>query len=393
MVHPVPEPAAPSARARYVMVGGFLGAGKTTAMAALAQRLDAQGQRVGLITNDQSSGLVDTALLRQSGFPVEEIAGGCFCCRFDSLDQAAARLTAESRPDVFLAEPVGSCTDLVATVSYPLRRIYGDRFHIAPLTVLLDPHRASRILGIAQGRSFSPKVAYVFLKQMEEADILAINKCDTTDRATVQRLAARLRSDYPRARVVEISAKTGDGVDAWLGHILAGEGARAPTMDVDYQVYAEGEAELGWLNATLDVHSTAPMDANALLLQLTDGLRTALARRHPDAEIAHLKLTLDAPDAGGQLSVVSLTGSDGAVDLRESLLDGVQAGSLIVNFRAEAPPEALAAALDEVLAAAGDRGDPGAAAVTFRERHREQFRPAPPVPTHRERIPAGGSSA
>ena len=48
-------------RARYVMIGGFLGAGKTTAVARFAQRLTDEGKRVGLISNDQSRGLVDTA--------------------------------------------------------------------------------------------------------------------------------------------------------------------------------------------------------------------------------------------------------------------------------------------------------------------------------------------
>jgi Ni2+-binding GTPase involved in maturation of urease and hydrogenase len=75
-------------RAEYIMVGGFLGAGKTTALLRLAQHMTAQGRRVGLITNDQSYGLVDSVLVGAHGFPVEEITGGCFCCRFDSLIEA-----------------------------------------------------------------------------------------------------------------------------------------------------------------------------------------------------------------------------------------------------------------------------------------------------------------
>ena len=113
--------------ARYIMIGGFLDAGKTTAVARLARHLTERGQRVGLITNDQGRELVDTKMLRSQGFATEEIPGGCFCCRFNSLVDAAGKLTAESRPDVFIAEPVGSCTDLVATVTYPLRRMYGTR--------------------------------------------------------------------------------------------------------------------------------------------------------------------------------------------------------------------------------------------------------------------------
>src|SRR4026207_1588659 len=119
---------------RYIMIGGFLGAGKTTSVARLARRLTDQGLRVGLITNDQGSELVDTAMLRSRGFATEEIAGGCFCCRFNSLLDAAKNLNDETRPDVFIAEPVGSCTDLVATVTYPLRRMYPEGFSIAPLS-------------------------------------------------------------------------------------------------------------------------------------------------------------------------------------------------------------------------------------------------------------------
>ena len=130
------------AKARYIMIGGFLGAGKTTGVLQLARLLNQQNLRVGLITNDQSHGLVDTSLLSSHGFPVEEITGGCFCCKFNSLANASARLSKNQQPDVFIAEPVGSCTDLKATVDYPLRRMYGDNYRIAPLSVMVDPIRA-----------------------------------------------------------------------------------------------------------------------------------------------------------------------------------------------------------------------------------------------------------
>ena len=101
---------------RYIMIGGFLGAGKTTLIQRFAAHINKCDQKVGLITNDQGAGLVDSAIGRSNRFPVEEISGGCFCCRFNSLIDAAVSLTEDTRPDVFLAEPVGSCTDLVATV-------------------------------------------------------------------------------------------------------------------------------------------------------------------------------------------------------------------------------------------------------------------------------------
>ena len=51
---------------RLILVGGFLGAGKTTLLWEAAHRIMENGQRVGLITNDQAPDLVDTAILLQN---------------------------------------------------------------------------------------------------------------------------------------------------------------------------------------------------------------------------------------------------------------------------------------------------------------------------------------
>ncbi len=369
-------------RARYVMIGGFLGAGKTTAVDRLARMLADRGLVVGLITNDQSTGLVDTALLRSHGFEVEEIAGRCFCCRFDSLQEAAGRLSAATRPDVFLAEPVGSCTDLVATVSYPLRRIYGDRFVVAPLSVVVDPKRAARILGLVQGRSFSDKVVYVYRKQLEEADLIVVNKCDAIEPKLQESLVAALCIEFPRAEVVCASAKEGDGLEPWLQRLLSTEGAFAPTMTVDYDTYAEGEARLGWLNATWRLSPEAPFDANAFLLRVTEALRARLAA--DGAEIGHLKMTLDPGGAAGLIAVISVVDSESEPDLHESLVDMADSATLIVNLRAEADPHRLSALVEEVF------GAENVAGIAMRREHEETLRPARPVPTHRVTVEDNG---
>ena len=131
---------------RFIMLGGFLGAGKTTAMARLARCFMAEGKRVGIVTNDQAQDLVDTHSLREQGFPVEEVAGACFCCKFDDLLGKIGSLEASQHPDVILAEPVGSCTDLIATVVQPLKDLYGKRFSVAPYAVLFKPSHGLKIL-------------------------------------------------------------------------------------------------------------------------------------------------------------------------------------------------------------------------------------------------------
>jgi G3E family GTPase len=360
------------------MIGGFLGAGKTTAVGRLARRLADAGRRVGLITNDQGRHLVDTAMLRSQGFATEEIPGGCFCCRFGSLVEAAARLTAQSCPDVFIAEPVGSCTDLVATVTYPLRRLYGDAFTVAPVSVLLDPIRALRVFGVEPGPSFSEKVLYIYRKQIEEADLVIIGKSDLLDGARMEALRQAIEARFPGREILVVSARNGTNLDAWFARLTGTEQAARTAMDVDYQVYADGEARLGWLNATVALAAKEAFDADAFLKRLAVEIQQRL--RVANAEVAHLKMTL-SPEAGfaGDLAAVSLVRNDFVPELSFHLAAPVGGGQLIINLRAEAAPDVLGTAVREGLTATA-RGFPTLQAILD---HLEHFRPGKPTPTHR----------
>jgi Ni2+-binding GTPase involved in maturation of urease and hydrogenase len=355
------------------MVGGFLGAGKTTALLRAAESLTARGLRVGLITNDQSGGLVDTALARSRDLPVEEIAGGCFCCRFTSLIEAAARLERDARPDVFLAEPVGSCTDLKATVSHPLRQMYGDQYAVAPLSVLIDPIRASRVLGVEAGQTFSPKVLYVYQKQLEEAELLVINKVDLLHRAPLGRLRTALERLYPSAVVLELSARTGLGMESWLEQVLCGE-ATGASLDIDYDEYADGEALLGWLNCTMRL-AGGEVDGDELLEGLAGRIRSDLAA--DGIEIAHLKATL-TPAVGPGIGVVNVARTEAPPEVAFRLDASLDAGELTLNLRAETDPARLDATVRRAVAE-----EARARGVSLLVQHLERFRPARPVPTYR----------
>jgi Ni2+-binding GTPase involved in maturation of urease and hydrogenase len=360
------------AHPRFILIGGFLGAGKTTAILRLAERLKREGRRVGLITNDQSVDLVDTARARAAGFPVEEITGGCFCCRFDSLVEASQALTRATAPDVLIAEPVGSCTDIKATVGYPLRQLYGDDYAVAPLSVLADPLRCAGILGLVPGKHFSEKVVYVYKKQLEEAELIGVNKIDLVDAALRKRLDAALAREFPRAKRLHVSSKTGEGLDAWFDLLATGELGRAPAMDVDYDLYAEGEALLGWLNVRAEVSSEAPFDGNELLVALARDLRRRLSSG--GVTIAHLKMTL-APPSGPEMASVSLTRNDEEPQATHTLGGKPSRGLLVVNLRAEADPELLRR---EVEAALASRAPLRAGIANV-----AAFRPGRPRPTHR----------
>src|SRR5688572_22902370 len=149
----------------FVLLGGFLGSGKTTATLRLAEYIrQVKGLKVGVITNDQATGLVDTALARQAKFTVFEIGGACFCCQSNTLVDAVRDFSARAQPDVIIAEPVGSCADLVATVLRPMQSIYKVDCSLAPMVVMADPFRLEAILTGRASSGFADVVKYIYRK-------------------------------------------------------------------------------------------------------------------------------------------------------------------------------------------------------------------------------------
>lgn len=359
------------------MIGGFLGAGKTTTIAKLGEYLAGQGNRVGLITNDQANGLVDTAMLKSKGFATEEIAGGCFCCRFSSLTQAADNLTKSDQPDVFLAEPVGSCTDLVATVTYPLRRMYGEHYHLTPFTVLVDPIRASRVFGLMEGRKFSPKVEYIYKKQLQEAHAIVINKSDSVSGEELNKLKHELSLRYPSAELFTFSAKLG-GTDfeKWMEWVINAPLVNTPAMDIDYKIYAEGEALLGWLNATVDIESEKNFDANELLINLSSSIQDLIKSR--SGEIAHLKMTLSPHEGFHDVAIVNTVRNDIDPNLSQKIEEPIQSGELVINLRVEDSPDVLEEIVRQSLKSHNTDN------LELNINHLEAFKPGKPVPEFRE---------
>lgn len=362
-------------RLRYVMIGGFLGAGKTTLVARLARHYADRGLKVGIVTNDQAFGLVDTLSLRAQGFDVGEVTGACFCCKFNDLIDVVGELSSGERPDVILAEPVGSCTDLAATVLEPLRNLYGAEVELAPLAVLLKPEHGDKILGNRGDVGFSPKAAYIFLKQIEEADVVAINKIDKLTGADVTRLEGLLRERFPGKEVLAVSARTGKGCEQLFAALDRPEAPRLRTPDMDYDVYAEGEAELGWLNcqATIRAPQGASFALDDALLTLIEQL--SVGCRAAGVEPAHLKILAAS---GTDMAVANWVCSTQPPEL--SLASEIECDEveLTVNARVAVAPEALDDLVRREIATWSARRS-----LEHEVRNMQRFRPGRPMPTHR----------
>ncbi len=340
-------------------------------MARLAAHYTAHGKRVGLVTNDQAAGLVDTRTLASAGYPVGEVAGACFCCKFDDLVDAAGALATDAPLDILLAEPVGSCTDLVATVLEPLRRLHGTRYQIGPLTVLLKPEHGQKILRNEKGLGFSPKAAYIFLKQLEEADVIVVNKADKLSTAEQGELIDLLEMRYPEKKSILASLRTGLGVDQ-LVEAIDCQTQQSPPLQIDYDTYADGEAELGWLNAEADV-CDADLSLDTLAQQIVGQLGEKLARE--GMEIVHLKVLCDGGDA---FAVANLVSSGSPTELSRSCGQNTSRARVTINARVAADPAMLAEVADQVLRETALSYK----AVLNRGKFRH-FRPGRPQPTHR----------
>jgi Ni2+-binding GTPase involved in maturation of urease and hydrogenase len=360
-------------RIRFIMVGGFLGAGKTTTLARLARHYMQRGLNVGVVTNDQASDLVDTNSLRSQGFEVGEVAGSCFCCDFNGLMGTIENLGKDRRPDVILAEPVGSCTDLVATVVQPLKRLFEAEFSIAPYCVILKPSHGARILRNEASAGFSPKAAYILKKQLEEADAILINRLDELDPRAVEELASLVDEHYPGRPVLKMSARTGAGCEALIA-LLDQEGDFGRrVLDIDYDTYADGEAELGWLNASIRVSSAREFSMDDLLSDVVGRLARILDSA--GAETAHLK-AIGLWE--GFFGVANLISRDHVPEVSLPSRCLVSEFDLIVNARVATDPALLEEAVrSAVNAACADAG------ATAELRQVQCFRPARPTPTHR----------
>jgi len=358
---------------KFVLMGGFLGAGKTTTLSRLARHYMDEGRKVGIVTNDQAQDLVDTNNLRSQGFDVGEVAGACFCCKFDDLIGTIRQLDESKTPDVILAEPVGSCTDLVATVIQPIKQLYDAQFQIAPYAVILKPSQGRRILKKQPGSGFSPKAAYILEKQLEEADVILINRIDELSPDEVTELDALLAQQYPSTPRLRVSAKTGAGFEQ-LEQFLdqAGDFGRR-ILDIDYDIYAEGEAELGWLNSAVRVTAEQPFALDDLLLDLVGRLKETLAAEN--YEPAHLK-AIGLWE--GFFGVANLIASTMTPELSLPSNCQVKNVDLVVNARVACDPERLTelvqAAVTSACTAVGASAEFGST---------QSFRPGRPTPTHR----------
>ncbi len=323
-------------RSKLMVIGGFLGAGKTTSMIEIENVLKTIGQKVALITNDQTAFQVDTHYVETQKIPVEEVSGSCFCCNFDKFKEVIEKLQEEDTHFI-LAEPVGSCTDLVSTIMKPIKMGKAGNVEILPLSVVVEPRRLMDLMN--QDTSLLSKdVYYLFSKQMEEADIIILNKLDTISVKDRKLLKEFLEITYPTSQILEISAREGTGIEKWLLAVLCSDQktTNIKKINLEYDTYANAEAEMGWLNANAQLNAENLINGNDILFDLGKKIKDLITQS--GGEIGHLKLFLKSE---GEASKISCVGVNQPIDVASEFTKPIKNGDLIINIRATVSPEEL----------------------------------------------------
>lgn len=366
---------------KIVIVGGFLGAGKTTLLLSLCKYPILSDKKVGVITNDQAAQLVDTTLFSRTNTvsAVTEVSGSCFCCNFSGFVNAFENLEKQG-VELVLAEPVGSCTDLSATILQPLKRFY-PTYPLSPFSVLIDPIRLPEVFKTKNSLVDSDAL-YIIERQMGEADILVVNKSDTLSSSEQNAIRQQLADHYPDKPLFFISAQTGDNVENWLNYVLNETTTPAGkiTVEINYDRYAHGEAVLGWLNCTALPNWKKEIPPQMYLETFFTELRKKLESEK--LEIGHVKASLAMKDT---LYIANLTRLDGDISFRTFKItpeknDTTTNNLLTINARIQMPPEKLESLVRELLASVLHQS------VVMTIMELRSLMPGRPNPTHRIQI-------
>ena len=108
---------------------------------------------------------------------------------------------------------------------------------------------------------------------------MVISKCDLLDEARLESLRAAIAARFPGKEILAVSPREGIDLEAWFAKIASEEQAAGKAMEVDYTVYADGEALLGWLNCTVQLAAAEAFDGDNFLRSWRARCSSACERR------------------------------------------------------------------------------------------------------------------
>ena len=333
---------------QYLVIGGFLGAGKTTSMIAFAEYLSARGLRSAILVNDLGSrSLVDGEFTAASGCFCDEITGDCICYQTEELVDRLRRFRDSSHTDLVLSDIPGCGIGGLDHVYHKLAREYPDEFRLCPFTAVADPERLRAILPEQADLNLPEEMRYLFDAQLREAEVILFNKIDTLRPEELARDMAFLREHYGHAKIFAMSARSGAGVAEAADYLISARSA-LPVVDIGYggPEFLAAEQRLSWYNRKFFVKKTdgIPVDGNAFISDYFEAVRAKL--QAVQRNVPHLKLFANG---AGEAAKASLLGVDYGIEFDRCFSVPQTELRCAVNARAACESEVLDFLMDAAL--------------------------------------------
>lgn len=353
------------------LVSGFLGSGKTTAIANACKVLSDKGIITSVITNDQGEYLVDSRFIQYSKIPNAEVTGGCFCCNYNQLDTQINTLKNAYNPSFMFAEFVGSCTDLVATVLKPLLEYRVVENEQVTFSSFVDSQLFLMYLE-DKAIPFSLETKYIWEKQIEEAEVLVINKIDLLLAKQLKKLKLLCKDLYTSKILHYQNSFDINSVNEWIEIITNKSNQEHKTIEIDYIKYGKGEANLAWLDEEIEIISSNNSSVE-LTFDFIEKITDDIVRK--GLTIGHLKFFLSFNGKSEKLSYTTISDKS----TKESLVqEKAMSVDLLINARIQTTPDELRKILfDNLIQLKSIDG------VQVNEKFLSYFQPGFPNPTHR----------
>ncbi|MDP2330143.1 MAG: GTP-binding protein [Reyranella sp.] len=173
------------------VIGGYLGAGKTTLVNHLLRTAD--GLRLAVLVNDFGALPIDRDLIVGSDGDTLEISGGCICCSYGSDLMEALLELPRRRPGIDRV--------LIETSGVALPGM------VASAVGLLQGYALDGVVVLADAETVRRQAADAYLgdtitRQLAAADLVILNRCDLVGDAARDETVRWIEGQAPNGRVV-----------------------------------------------------------------------------------------------------------------------------------------------------------------------------------------------